>query len=555
MISWIDVRDFLIVQQVELSFDRGFTVITGETGAGKSIIVDALAILLGSRTSAEIIRSGCTACEIQAGFELSGNSRARAWLDQHELASDSDECTLRRVVYQDKASRGFINARPVPIQSLRELGLLLVDIHGQHEYHLLLKKSVQRTTLDTFAGIGEDVGRITRTYNELSQSRTQLQRLRDKAEQSQQQQDYLRHQFDELSEVNPDPAELDTLNASHSRLSHIRELAEGTWHIQQELDEAEEGAVSALLARATSRLSELEAYDPQLKDCKTQLENIAVLLSDALIDMQRCRSGYEHDPDEFERLDARLTLLHDIARKYRVNPEDLHEELGRISQALDVAMTSENEIRETERQIELLEKDYDELAERISRARTAGAARLGITVTAQLADLGLDESVFSVELTPLDQDRAGLHGRESVEFQVRTIADREMAPLDQVASGGELSRISLAVQVVTSAIDSVPSCIYDEVDIGIGGRIAEIVGGKLRELGKERQILCITHLPQVAVQGSGHLLVTKTGESGLNIHTLDPHSRTEEIARMLGGIQITQQTRAHAEEMLQKATA
>ena len=203
----------------------------------------------------------------------------------------------------------------------------------------------------------------------------------------------------------------------------------------------------------------------------------------------------------------------------------------------------------------MLEKNYDELAERISRARTAGAARLGITVTTQLADLGLDESEFSVELTPLDQDRAGLHGRESVEFQVRTIADREMAPLDQVASGGELSRISLAVQVVTSAIDSVPSCIYDEVDIGIGGRIAEIVGSKLRELGKERQILCITHLPQVAVQGSGHLLVTKSGQSGLKIDTLDPQCRTEEIARMLGGIQITRQTRAHAEEMLQKATA
>ena len=218
-------------------------------------------------------------------------------------------------------------------------------------------------------------------------------------------------------------------------------------------------------------------------------------------------------------------------------------------------MTSENEIRETERQIELLEKDYDELAERLSLARTAAAARLGSTVTPQLADLGLEASVFSVELIVLDQDRAGRHGRESVEFQVRTIADREMAPLDQVASGGELSRISLAVQVVTSTIDSVPSCIYDEVDIGIGGRIAEIVGSKLRELGKERLILCITHLPQVAVQGSGHLLVTKSGQSGLKIDTLDPQCRTEEIARMLGGIQITQQTRAHAEEMLQKATA
>ena len=555
MISWIDVRDFLIVKQVELSFGHGLTVITGETGAGKSIIVDALAILLGSRTSAEIIRSGSETCEIQAGFELSENPRAREWLDQHELGTDAPECTLRRVVYQNKASRGFINARPVPIQSLRELGPLLVDIHGQHEYHLLLKKPVQRTTLDSFAGIDEDVGRITQTYDQLSQSRAQLQHLRAEAEQSQQQQDYLRHQFEELSELNPDAAELDTLNASHSRLSHIRELAEGTWHIQQELDEAEDGAVSALLAGATSRLSELEAYDPQLKDCKAQLESIAVLLSDALTDLRRCRSGYEHDPDEFERLDARLTLLHDMSRKYRVNPEDLHEELGRISQALDAAMTSEKEIQDTERQIELLEKNYDELAERISRARTAAAARLGSTVTTQLADLGLEESVFSVELIVLDQDRAGRHGRESVEFQVRTIADREMAPLDQVASGGELSRISLAVQVVTSTIDSVPSCIYDEVDIGIGGRIAEIVGSKLRELGKERQILCITHLPQVAVQGSGHLLVTKSGQSGLKIDTLDPQCRTEEIARMLGGIQITRQTRAHAEEMLQKATA
>jgi|TARA_B100000929_G_scaffold230715_1_gene187154 DNA repair protein RecN (Recombination protein N) len=218
-------------------------------------------------------------------------------------------------------------------------------------------------------------------------------------------------------------------------------------------------------------------------------------------------------------------------------------------------MAGEKDIQDTERRIGSLEKDYDELAARISQARTTAAARLGSTVTAQLTDLGLEQAVFSVELAALDQDRAGRYGMESVDFQVRTIADRDMASLDQVASGGELSRISLAVQVVTSAIDSVPSCIYDEVDIGIGGRIAEIVGSKLRELGAERQILCITHLPQVAVQGRGHLLVTKSGQSDLKIDSLDRQSRTEEIARMLGGIEITQQTRAHAEEMLQRAMA
>ncbi|HCF73722.1 MAG: DNA repair protein RecN [Arenicellales bacterium] len=555
MINWIDVRDFLIVKQAELSFGRGLTVITGETGAGKSVIVDALAILLGSRTSAEIIRSDCEACELQAGFELSQNQQAREWLDQHDLGTDAAECTLRRLVYQEKPSRGFINGRPVPIQSLRELGPLLVDIHGQHEYHLLLKKPVQRATLDTYAGIEEEVRHIAHTYDELTQSRDLLQNLRAEAERSKQQEDYLRHQVDELTELNPDPTELDSLNASHTRLSHVRELVEGTWQIQQELDEAEDGAVSTLLARATSRLSELEAYDPQLRDCVSQLESIMALLTDTLTDLRRCRTSYEHDPEEFERLDARLTLLHDTARKYRVNPDGLHQELDRVSRALEAAMAGEKDIQDTERRIGSLEKDYDELAARISQARTTAAARLGSTVTAQLTDLGLEQAVFSVELAALDQDRAGRYGMESVDFQVRTIADRDMASLDQVASGGELSRISLAVQVVTSAIDSVPSCIYDEVDIGIGGRIAEIVGSKLRELGAERQILCITHLPQVAVQGRGHLLVTKSGQSDLKIDSLDRQSRTEEIARMLGGIEITQQTRAHAEEMLQRAMA
>ena len=554
MITWIDVRDFLIVRHVEISFDGGLTVITGETGAGKSIIVDALTILLGDRTSGDIIRPGSEQCEVQAGFDLSNNPAAQLWLEGQEIDIDDSECTLRRIVSHKKSSRGFIQGRPVPISSLRELGQLLVDVHGQHEYHQLLKKTVQRKTLDAFAGTLDEVHALEICFDQLSTAITHLEELRAKADDSAQREDYLRHQVDELTALAPEPDELASLDSAHSRLSHTRELAEGTWQALHELEEGEDDTVLVLLGRVSDRLAELSKFDTRLANSASQLQDITTLLSDAVNDIRRCHVDYELDPEEFQRLDSRLTLLHDAARKYKVRPEQLRDLLERLSGELESITTEEQRILEVEQQISALITDYDALASRISQGRAESAAKLADAVTRQLADLGLEQAKFSVDLNPIETTSRTRYGAENVNFAVRTIPEMPFAPLDQVASGGELSRISLAIQVVTAQIDSVPSCIYDEVDIGIGGRIAEIVGSKLRLLGSQRQILCITHLPQVAVQGHGHLHVTKTDDAEVEICPLDPALRTDEIARMLGGIEITQQTLAHAEEMLQRVT-
>ena len=554
MINWIDVRNFLIVRHVEISFENGLTVITGETGAGKSIIVDALTILLGDRTSSDIIGPGSEQSEVQAGFDLSNNRAARRWLEEQEINVDSSECTLRRIVSHKKSSRGFIQGCPVPISSLRELGELLVDVHGQHEYHQLLKKIVQRKTLDAFAGTLDEVHALEICFDQLSIATTHLEELRAKADDSAQRENYLRHQVDELTSLAPEPDELPSLDSAHSRLSHTRELAEGTWQTLNELEEGEDDTVLVRLGRVSDRLIELSKFDTRLANSASQLQDITTLLSDAVNDIRRYHIDYELDPEEFHRLDNRLTLLHDAARKYKVRPEQLRDLLTRLSGELESITSGEQRILKVEQQISELVTEYDALARRISQQRMQSAENLSDAVTRQLADLGLEQAKFSVGLNPLETTNRTRYGLENVSFSVRTIPEMPFAPLDQVASGGELSRISLAIQVVTAQIDSVPSCIYDEVDIGIGGRIAEIIGSKLRLLGSQRQILCITHLPQVAVQGHGHLHVIKNDDSEVQIYPLDLTLRTKEIARMLGGIEITQQTLAHAEEMLQRVT-
>ena len=450
MITWIDVRNFLIVRHVEISFDSGLTVITGETGAGKSIIVDALTILLGDRTSADIIRLGSEQCEVQAGFDLSNNRAANLWLKGQEIELDGSECTLRRIVSHKKSSRGFIQGRPVPISLLRELGQLLVDVHGQHEYHQLLKKTVQRKTLDAFAGTLDEVHALEICFDQLSTATIRLEELRAKANDSAQREDYLRHQVDELTALAPEPDELATLDNAHSRLSHTRELAEGTWQTLNELEEGEGDTVLVLLGRVSDRLIELSKFDTRLANSASQLQDITTLLSDAVNDIRRCHVDYELDPEEFQRLDSRLTLLHDAARKYKVRPEQLRDLLERLSGELESITTEEHRILEVEQQISELITEYDTLASRISQQRTQSIENLSDAVTRQLADLGLEQAKFSVGLSPIQATRRTRHGSENVNFGVRTIPEMPFAPLDQVASGGELSRLMLAIQSITT---------------------------------------------------------------------------------------------------------
>jgi len=555
MINWIDVRDFVVIKQVQITFEPGFTVITGETGAGKSVVVDALAILLGGRASGDLVRSGSERAEIQADFDISNLAPAKQWLAHMELDGEADECTLRRTVYPEKASRGFINGRPVPIQSLRELGALLTDIHGQHEHHLLLQRDVQRMVLDNSAGIAEDVqalagaaAAVVQRAAELSQARSGMDAQRERAL-------LLRHQVEELTVLAPDPEELQQIGEKHARLSHTRELAQGAWQLLQELDQTEDVSASVVLNRAASRLSDLASYDARLRVLADQVESIGTQLADTVGELQRFCDDYTLDPDELERIDQRLRALHDAGRKYQVAPQALKSLLEDMAQDLEKLNTSANDPKVLEQQLHQAQQDYDQRASAVSEARSTAAETLTEAVNTQLPSLGLEAAVFRVTLREESAGARSPHGLENVYFELQPAPDLAFAPLERAASGGELSRVSLAIQLTVVKAGPTPSCIYDEVDVGIGGRVAEIVGQKLKSLAQTQQILCITHLPQVAAQGQHHLRVTRLSgdETQVELEALDAPGRTEELARMLGGVEITAKTRAHAEELLSRA--
>lgn len=555
MINWLAVSDFVVVRNVEVVFGPGMTVLTGETGAGKSLIVDAMAILLGDRTSADVIHPGSKKSEIQGCFDVSKNHRAKDWLSEQQLVGDDGECILRRLVFRDKASRGFVNGRPVPIQSLRAIGALLVDIHGQHEHHLLLRGEVQRATLDAYAGIRAQVATINEVHGQFSETNELLKDLKIRAAQEEERTSFVRHQVAELEALEPDPDEWHNLDQRQTLLAHTRELAEGVWQSLQQLRDDETLSALTSLSQARARLHDIAKFDTTLTLIAAELEELETRLSEAANDLQRRLERYELDPDEYARVQSRLSVLHDAARKFRVQPEALADTLRELHETLEDTTASGSRIATLEETLCALGQRYDTLASEITRERHRAVKRLSDAVTSHLAELGLEQADFKAELTSLAADQRHRHGMEQVHFSVRTHAEMTHGPLAKVASGGELSRISLALQVVTSAVDPVPISIFDEVDVGIGGSIAEIVGSKLRTLGRDRQVLCITHLPQVAVQGEGHLRVTKSGDNQTEVavETLDERDRVEEIARMLGGLTITQKTLAHARDMLTRA--
>ena len=431
----------------------------------------------------------------------------------------------------------------------------MVDIHSQHEHHRLLRRDTQRVILDTYANVTALVEKIAQTFTRLTDTKRELQELEAAAESVREQEEYLRHQVEELTLLDPHPEELETLETAHGRLAHIHELAEGSWQSVQILDELEDTAASTLIHRSIQRLLQLSEYDPRLGQASAQLEAVVSQLTEIVSELRRWHLEYDLDPAEFEEVQNRLAALHETARKYRVKPSELRVLLAHLEGELESASAGNTRIENLRQKFHALETQYDEMAATICKTRTKACKSLAASVTQHLIELGLDQAVFGIELIPAAEEHRGRYGTESVVFSIRTNPDLESGPLEKVASGGELSRISLAIQVAASRADRVPSSIYDEVDVGISGRIAEIVGSKLKALGAHKQILCITHLPQVAVQGSDHLQVSKQSGKDTQIHVQDLNAdqRLEEISRMLGGIEITRETRAHAADMLKRA--
>jgi DNA repair protein RecN (Recombination protein N) len=550
MLVNLSIRDFAIVDRLELEFRPGFTALTGETGAGKSILIDALSLALGDRAGGEQVRSGAERADVTADFSVEGLPELVRWLGEQALEGDANRLLLRRVVDRSGRSRGFINGHTATINQLREAGERLVDIHGQHAHQSLLKAEFQRLVLDAHAGLAplaQEVGDAYRDWQRLCRARLDHEH---NVEARNAEREQLGWQVEELSRLALVPDEWEAIQSEHGRLAHAASLIEGVRDATDLLAESESAALGALTG-ALSRLRPLTEYDAALRETVALLESGEAQLREAAYALRHYADRVELDPARLTQVEQRLEAVHGAARKLRVRPEALPELLVSLTQRLkDLEMTADLEA--LVRQEQSAHMRYDKLASRLSAERGKAAARLGGEVNAAMKELAMSGGRFEVELRSLLPEGSAA-GNEQVEFLVSTNPGTEPRPLAKVASGGELSRISLAIQVITSKAAAVPTLIFDEVDAGIGGAVAEVVGRKLRKLGEERQVLCVTHLPQVAAQAREQWSVAKSAEAGSSrsrVAVLDQKSRIEEIARMLGGVAITATTRKHAAEML-----
>jgi DNA repair protein RecN (Recombination protein N) len=548
----LSVRDFAIVDALELEFERGFTALTGETGAGKSILVDALELALGARADAAVVRAGAERAEVAAEFAIERMPAVQAWLAERALEGDEGRVLLRRVVDRNARSRAFVNGAAATVQQLGELGELLVDIHGQHAHQSLVRAAAQRELLDAQAGLEpavRDVGAAYREWQRIARLRAE-QETHAAARAAEREQ--LSWQVDELAKLAPRPGEWDEIQAEQSRLAHAASLIEGARAALEAVSESD-GAASAAVAAAASRLRTLTGYDSGLAEPVALLDGAVAQIEEAAHALRRYADRVELDPARLADVERRLDALHSTARKFRVGPETLPEHAERLAARLaelDAASDPEA-LREQEA---AAKGRYDALAATLTAARRQAATKLARQVAAAMKELAMAGGKLEVALRPVEGGSA--QGNESVELLVSTNPGVEPRALAKVASGGELSRISLAIQVITAKAAAVPTLVFDEVDAGIGGAVAEVVGRKLRLLGAERQVLCVTHLAQVAAQADHQWSVAKltvNGSTRSRVTVLEPDERVEEVARMIGGMKITDASRSHAREMLRSA--
>jgi len=553
MLSRITISNLVIVRALDLAFDRGMTALTGETGAGKSILVDALGLTLGDKADNNMIRAGADRAEISVSFELANDSAAVHWLEEHDLAADN-ECMLRRVLVRDGRSRAYINGTPTPLTLLRELGEMLIDIHGQHAHQSLQHAAAQRQLLDDYAGLRRPARELAELFQAWRATREEHESLHQAGQDRANRLDYLSFQIAELDDLACDDDSLRALETEQARLAHAERLLNDSGAVLAVLED-NEASVQQSLAQALHTLTELSELDPALCETCELLETAGIQIEEAASNLRHYQDRVELDPQRLQQVDQHLGRLHDAARKHRVSPQELGKLLETLrAEAADLENADSNLLK-LEQNMRQQEAAYMAAAEKLSKARKKAAATLSRTVSDSMQELGMLGGSFQVSCS-MQHDKPAAHGLDKVGFLVAANPGQPAAPLSEVASGGELSRISLAIQVATADCGTVPTLIFDEVDVGIGGAVAEIVGQLLRRLGVDRQVLCVTHLAQVAAQAHRHLRVHKmtdgkTTETGID--RLDEPTRVDEIARMLGGVDITQQTRRHASEMIQRA--
>ncbi|MGH8616655.1 MAG: DNA repair protein RecN [Burkholderiales bacterium] len=549
MLRHLTVRDFAIVDRVELAFESGFTALTGETGAGKSILVDALALALGGRADSGVVRTGAERAEVAAEFDVVAKSPLAQWLAAQDLAGDDGACLLRRVVDATGRSRAFVNGTACTLQQLKEAGEFLIDIHGQHSHQSLLRAPARRALLDGYAGAGSLAARVADAFRVWADAKRLRETLESGAESVAREREDLEWQTRELAALGFSAEEWEQLNAEHGRLAHAQTLLDAAQGALDALSESD-GAIGGEVGRIASRLQHALEYDARLKDIAELMASVEAQVNEAVYQLRAYRERLDLDPARLKAVEQRLDAVVSAARKYRVPPEQLADKqaalavrLAELGGSADLGVLREKEVA--------ARAAYDAVAKLLTAARRKTGKKLSEQVTQAMQTLAMAGARFEVALEPVETP--GAHGQEQIEFLFAAHASTEPRPLSKVASGGELARVSLAIQTVTSEVAQVPTLVFDEVDAGIGGRVAEIVGRMLKDLGRRHQVMCVTHLPQVAACADHQWQVAKDSRNGKvssRVAVLDRASRVEEIARMLGGVKITETTRRHAAEML-----
>lgn len=554
MLLSLTVNNYTLVDHLHLEFHRGMTAMTGETGAGKSLVLDALAMALGDRGDIGCIRTPGDKLDVTATFAVVAGTEASAWLGENAFdngSNDSEECMIRRTLGRDGRSRGFINGSPATMQQLKLLGEMMIDIHGQHEHQSLLRRETHRRLLDAFGGCEALCGQVTDLYRQWRQTLERLESLSGNAEETAARSDLLSFQLAELEDVVLAPEELESLEQEQQRLANGEQVLQDSRQILALCSEGEDGDALGMLRQALQLLRGMPGKTPALSEAEAMIDSAAIQVEEACRELQNQVDRFDLDPERLTVVESRLSLIYQVARKHRCPPRELGDLQQRLAAELAALNTDDNNLEELSRRLSEIDVRLGELEAQLSEQRRRAADIFATEVNRQLAELAMGAANLQVELKTTAEH--GPQGRETVEFLISGNPGQPHRPLNKIASGGELSRIALAIQVIAARNSTIPTLVFDEVDVGIGGAVAEIVGKLLQQLGQEGQVICVTHLPQVASCAHHHYLANKHANGDAVETTLQPlneEDRVEEIARMLGGSKITAQTRAHAKEML-----